>query len=65
VIVSSNVEECLAKVLEFEERARTARLPDLKRLYEELARQLRSMAEMWRCIERPTYPDRGERWTGD
>jgi hypothetical protein len=39
VIVSSNAEECCAKALEFEERARTARLPDLKRLYEGLARQ--------------------------
>jgi hypothetical protein len=58
VIVSSNAEECCAKALEFEERARTARLPDLKRLYEELARQLRSMAETWQwlIIEQPTHP---------
>jgi hypothetical protein len=59
VVVSSAVQECRAKALEFEERARTARLPDLKRLYEELARQRRSMAKTWEWLitEHSTHLD--------
>jgi hypothetical protein len=55
VVTSSTVQECRAKALEFDERARTARLPEIKRHYEELARQRRSMAETWEWVITEQY----------
>ena len=60
MVVSSTVQECRAKALEFDERARIARLPEIKLLYEELARQRRSMAETWEWLITEQSPARIE-----